>query len=203
MIKLIDEQLILIARRNYDVAFDYLSNKYLLYGRKLIGRFINQKNIKNYRNDEFLYIFYNSLGKAIKTFSSTNNTFLTYFKKVLLRDLNNATNAILVDIVKLKNPVFLDYLIDNDTAIGELIEDKHVLSPKDYVDYKDAFLRLSSKNETIKKHSLQKQIIILKYKGYTLKEISKKLNIDVGAVRRILLKDDDGTPLNSIRKILA
>lgn len=186
-----DEDLILAYIQGYDDAFKSLVERYKNYARKILKNYLLAESIQFYQSLNFDYIFYLSLYSAIYTFRFNVVPFLNYFKTLYLRDIAQAIKEHLKD--ENNRSLSLDNSVDNNgSTYVDFVEDYSAKKDiNNQIDFEETITILSSPSEEKipqEKYQLYRQIIILKYEGYTIREIAEKLKLQPGVIKRIIKK---------------
>lgn len=195
-----DEDLILAYIQGHDDAFISLIERYKNYARKILKNYLQAESIQFFQTINFDYVFYLSLYSAIYSFRFNVIPFLNYFKTLYLRDIALAIKEHLKD--ENSRALSLDNNIDdNGLTYLDFIEDYNAKKEiNKHIDFEETVSILSSSGvNRIRrdKYLLYRKIIILKYQGYTIREIAENLKLQPGVIKRIIKKIQETSLLAS------
>lgn len=195
-----DEDLILAYIQGHDDAFISLIERYKNYARKILKNYLQAESIQFFQTINFDYVFYLSLYSAIYSFRLNVIPFLNYFKTLYLRDIALAIKEHLKD--ENSRALSLDNNIDdNGLTYLDFIEDYNAKKEiNKHIDFEETVSILSSSGvNRIRrdKYLLYRKIIILKYQGYTIREIAENLKLQPGVIKRIIKKIQETSLLAS------
>ncbi len=195
-----DEDLILAYIQGHDDAFISLIERYRNYARKILKNYLQAESIQFFQTINFDYVFYLSLYSAIYSFRFNVIPFLNYFKTLYLRDIALAIKEHLKD--ENNRALSLDNNVDdNGLTYLDFIEDYNAKKEiNKHIDFEETVSILSSSGvNRIRrdKYLLYRKIIILKYQGYTIREIAENLKLQPGVIKRIIKKIQETSLLSS------
>ena len=195
-----DEDLILAYIQGHDDAFISLIERYKNYARKILKNYLQAESIQFFQTINFDYVFYLSLYSAIYSFRFNVIPFLNYFKTLYLRDIALAIKEHLKD--ENNRALSLDNNVDdNGLTYLDFIEDYNAKKEiNKHIDFEETVSILSSSGvNRIRrdKYLLYRKIIILKYQGYTIREIAENLKLQPGVIKRIIKKIQETSLLSS------
>ncbi len=188
-----DEEMILCYRQGHTLMMSILIDKYKNYADKIIHYFLNKFSLANSFYLELSSVYIASIAKAMDNYQFGNILFLTFFRKVFVRDLNNEIKFIIQNKYTLTSSLSLDETISDSEIpfLENLTYENSENEVKSYAFTNETTLYLSSPGKNRKREEFIKKIILLRIEGYSYREIAKKMNVELGVIKRIFSNAKD------------
>lgn len=193
--KISDEELIAQIKAGEQSAYNILLDRYLKKFHMYLIPY-TRNNSSNYSEDDLLVVYLSTFDRAVKTYRNLITPFEAYFAGIISRDFSNyfrmtvSSNDAIFKRVSIYNPDKSEEenndLFDIVTATSAGEDDI-----RNYIDANESAMMLSNiidSKVSRRKIELTKKIVALRIKGYSMKEIGEKLDIDECVVKRILNK---------------
>jgi len=170
-----------------DVAYNTLIKRYLDKYKIVVYSVSKRMNFHNCCVDDYLCNFFLSFRAALKGYDKSLGKFRTYFGKIFER-------AVMAEMLRkinsndvLENYISLDDTVQDGLKRIDTIEDVFANDIVAKYNSDELKLMLCSKGKS-KNHNdmLKSKAILLRSQGYSYKQISEQLKINISKVRRIL-----------------
>ena len=163
---------------------------------------------------DYILVFHETVVKTASTYNPLFGEYYPYFITSYVTNLYSYFEMEYRSNVLLFNSVSLDAIMSKgDRTLHEMISsnpeddprcsyaysEAHDLIFSDAIIEKEEQERLNHRNSS--KFRLQKQLILLKFYGYTINELAKMYGVNVSMIRRIMNDDGELMPLTQLKKI--
>ena len=178
-----DEDLFLQMSHGDRDAYGALYLRYRFFGNQAASTMIRTNNLFNCSCYDFTNAIDDGIDRAIRYYNGGGN-FSMYCKELITQSLNRDINEFLTRNDS-KAPIYLDSPVSNDGVdYHEIIHNPNELSIREQFNFIEFFDDKKKIGNVQTKKALR--IFQLKYAGYTLQEISKKMHCSVYDVRHSL-----------------
>ena len=194
-----DEKLFRESTKGNQEAYNHLIHRLLTYSVGITINVLNELSIKGYDLSEAQSIASQCILISLDKYDFQTPLRL-YFRYIFLRDLFKSIESYLEDVsfrvgVELDEFCYEDERYSRHEYVGTAEED-----PKENFELNELKIILNERKEGEPKFNRQqRKALLMKMKGYTVDEIAKSLRISSSQARRMLEKDDMGTPLQEIK----
>lgn len=184
-----DEKLIETISKNddEDVAYNTLIKRYLEKYKIVVYSVSKRMNFYNCCVDDYLCNFFLSFKAALKGYDQSLGKFRTYFGKIFERSVMAEMLRKINSNDVLENYISLDDTVQDGLKRIDTIEDVFANDIVAKYNSDELKLMLCSKGKNKSRNDmLQSKAILLRSQGYSYKQISEQLKINISKVRRIL-----------------
>ena len=174
-----------------------------------ISSFLKTCCFKHNEACDYLDVYINAIDYALLTYDASKSGFSTYFKKVLSTRLYKEIGEEIKENFALFNAVPLSYIAEDiDGELYEGVSDDYAYCPRKNYESNEAKLVLRDSasyryndSARAKNSELQRKILIFRYLGFPLEEISEILKVNMHRIKYVLRDDKEDTPLGRIKLI--
>lgn len=183
-----DDSLICLCKKGNQTAYELLAKRYIKFSAPIVTNIVTNYLHSHFNFDDFQFTVFESIMTAYQRYDSSKGNFETYFKTILVRNLHNDVLKIINSHDTLDHSVSLDECIGPGITLFDVIEDVKADNPVSYFKCQKAnnFLKSLEKSTTEDSKSLRSQVILLRSKGSTYREIANQYQISISKVRRLL-----------------
>ena len=196
-------------------AIETLENYFLPLCLKIAASMIKSYkiNLNTSEPGDYLIIIHETLLKSAKAFNPFYGDFKTYFLASFVTNLYAEFEQEYSENVALFNSISLDaYLSESTRTYHDIIPAQMNEDPRYHIDYAEAKALIFSDTKIMRgevintfqqtaKMRLQKQLILLKYYGCTVDEMTKIFGVSRYVIKRLMFDDSSYMPLRRLKKI--